>query len=304
MALVSSRILEKCDALDGVVDGMVSDTAQCQSTFSIATDIPNCTGTADGSCLTAAQKTAFARIFGGPRNSAGAALYNSWPIDPGIGAQSWRIWKLGVPGVLTAGNVSLGVPAMAFIFSTPPANPGVVTGNGTSLLDYALGFNFDTDAPRIFATNSTYAESSMSFMTPSNPADLSTLRNRGGKIMVVHGAADPVFSLDDTLGWYAGLNAAYAGAASAFVRVFPVPGMNHCAGGPATDQFDMVPALVNWVEKGVVPESIVATSRTAAQNDSLGAIPPNRTRPLCAYPKVSRYQGTGSIEGAANFACR
>lgn len=304
MALVATRILDKCDTLDGVADGIVSDTAQCQARFSILTDVPTCAGTADGSCLTAAQKAAFVKIFSGPRNTAGAALYNSWPIDPGIGARGWRVWKLGIPGTLTAGNVSLGAPAMAFVFSTPPASPGIVTGSGASLMDYALAFNFDVDASRIFATDSTYAESSMSFMTLPNVADMSTLRNRGGKIMVVHGAADPVFSLDDTLSWYAGLNATYAGAANAFARVFPVPGMNHCAGGPATDRFDMVPALVNWVEKGVVPESIIATSRTAEQNDSLGPIPAGRTRPLCAYPKVSRYKGAGSIEVAANFACQ
>ena len=144
----------------------------------------------------------------------------------------------------------------------------------------------------------------MTFMTPPNPTNLSTLRNRGAKLMVYHGSADPVFSYNDTQSWYNGLAAANGGDASNFARVYPVPGMNHCAGGPATDQFDMLTPLVNWVEKGQAPESVVATARTAAQNADLGMIPAGRTRPLCAYPKVAKYKGTGSIEDAANFSCQ
>jgi feruloyl esterase len=79
--------------------------------------------------------------------------------------------------------------------------------------------------------------------------------------------------------------------------VFPVPGMNHCAGGPATDQFDAFSALVAWVEKGTAPDQIVAK---AGPNTPW----PGRTRPLCAYPKVARYKGAGSLEDAASFECR
>ncbi len=94
------------------------------------------------------------------RNSSGTALYNSWPFDPGIGSLTWRIWKLGLASNPEAGgaplppnNVEAGAPSMAFIFSTPAADPAVLTGNGTTELDYALGFSFDTDAAKIFATD-------------------------------------------------------------------------------------------------------------------------------------------------------
>ena len=105
--------------------------------------------------------------------------------------------------------------------------------------------------------------------------------------------------------------AANGGDASNFARLYVVPGMNHTAGGPSTDQFDMLTALVNWVEMGQAPDRVIATVRTAAQNPDLGiqtqagvAVPPGRTRPLCAYPNVARYNGTGSIDDAANFTCK
>jgi pimeloyl-ACP methyl ester carboxylesterase len=303
LALVSSKILGKCDALDGVSDGMVGDMAQCQVNFSIAADVPTCSGSADGTCLSTVQKSALEKVFGGPKNSAGTALYASWPFDPGVSGSGWRAWKLGT-STSNGLAVTLGVPSMAFIFSTPPADPAVLTGNGTSLLDYLLAFNFDTDAAKIYASNATYQESALSFMTPPDPTNLSTLRNRGGKLLVYQGVSDPVFSINDTLNWYAGLNANHDDDASAFARVFPVPGMNHCSGGPATDQFDMLTALVNWVEKGVAPDSVNATARTAALNTSLGSIPAGRTRPLCAYPKVAKYKGSGNIEDAASFSCQ
>jgi Tannase and feruloyl esterase len=87
------------------------------------------------------------------------------------------------------------------------------------------------------------------------------------------------------------------GKASDFVRLFAIPGMNHCAGGPATDRFDAFTALVNWVEKKTAPEKIIAS----AGPDSPW---PNRTRPLCPYPSFAKYKGAGSIEDAADFVCK
>lgn len=93
------------------------------------------------------------------------------------------------------------------------------------------------------------------------------------------------------------MNRVNLGKASDFTRMFAVPGMNHCSGGPATDQFDAFTALVDWVEKSNAPDSIVAT---AGQNSPW----PGRTRPLCAYPKQARYKGSGSVEDVANFVCQ
>jgi feruloyl esterase len=161
---------------------------------------------------------------------------------------------------------------------------------------------------KVNATSTVYTESAMSFMTPPNPSNLGALKNRGAKMLVYHGTSDPIFSSDDTTAWYEALRTANAGDASNFARFFRVPGMNHCSGGPATDQFDMLTPLVNWVEKGQVPESVVASARGSGNAGGVNADLPAawsaaRTRPLCAYPKVARYKGSGSVEDAASFTC-
>jgi feruloyl esterase len=116
-------------------------------------------------------------------------------------------------------------------------------------------------------------------------------------MIVTQGASDPVFSLNDTLAWFREVDRIEHGQAARFVRVFPVPGMAHCGGGPATDQFDSFGALVAWVEKSQVPGQIAAKAGP-------GSPWPGRTRPLCPYPKVARYSGSGSIEEASSFQCK
>jgi len=146
-------------------------------------------------------------------------------------------------------------------------------------------------------------------MTPPDGANLARLKNRGAKMLVYHGTSDPIFSSDDTTGWYEALRAANSGDASNFARFFRVPGMNHCSGGPATDQFDMLTPLVNWVEKGQAPDSVLATARGTGNAGGVNADLPAawsaaRSRPLCPYPKVARYKGSGSVEDAASFSCQ
>jgi feruloyl esterase len=148
----------------------------------------------------------------------------------------------------------------------------------------------------------------LSFLTPPIASDLSAVRGRGGKVMVYHGTSDPIFSSDDTTNWYDSVAAANGGSAANFARLFRVPGMNHCSGGPATDQFDMVTPLVNWVEKGQAPDKVIAAARGAGNAAGVNAdVPaswaPNRTRPLCSYPSIARYNGTGSLEDASSFSC-
>lgn len=133
------------------------------------------------------------------------------------------------------------------------------------------------------------------------------MRARGAKLLVYHGTSDPVFSADDTAAWYRGLQERSGGDASDFARYFPVPGMNHCAGGPATDQFDMLGPLVDWVEQGQAPGSVIASARGPGSAVVNAELPANwsarRTRPLCPYPLVARYQ-SGDSESAASFACQ
>ncbi|MDB5747933.1 MAG: esterase [Massilia sp.] len=127
--------------------------------------------------------------------------------------------------------------------------------------------------------------------------------------MVYHGTSDPIFSSDDTRARYQALGTANNADASDFARYFPVPGMHHCSGGPATDQFDMLTPLVNWVEKGQAADSVIASARGVGNAAGVNAdLPANwsatRTRPLCPFPKVARYKGSGSIEDAASFSCQ
>ena len=295
--LVSNAVLAKCDALDGAADGLVQDTAACQAAFDLNRDVPTCTGTRDGTCLSAAQKTSIAKLFAGATISTGAKIYSSFPYDNGFGTAGFAFWKFTAPLVLDSGAVGV-------IFQSPPE--ATATFNGPT---FTLTGNLDTMVQKINATSGIYTESGMSFMTPPNPTNLSALKSRGAKMMIYHGTADPIFSSDDTTAFYEGLRTANAGDASNFARFYRIAGMNHCAGGPATDQFDMLTPLVNWVEKGQAPDSVVASARGVGNPGGANADVPAswsaiRTRPLCAYPKVARYLGSGSKELAANFSCQ
>jgi feruloyl esterase len=296
--LLADAILGRCDALDGLADGLVQDVEACRSAFDLNRDVPTCTGPRDGSCLSAAQKTVIGNVFQGARDSSGRALYAGWPFDPGLSSTGWADWKFRNSVRNTRDPVAVG-----FIFSSPPAPASILSDT----LAYALSFSMDTDAPKIEATSGIYSESAMSFMTPPNPTQLQTLRGRGAKMIVVHGTSDGVFSVDDTRDWYEALDATFSGQADSFVRFFRVPGMGHSRGGPATDQYDALTALVNWVEQGQAPERIVAGARGAGNAGGVNNELPTgwsatRTRPLCPYPQVARYQ-SGDPEVADSFVC-
>jgi hypothetical protein len=144
-------------------------------------------------------------------------------------------------------------------------------------------------------------------MTPPDPAMHGFVAN-GGKLIVLHGTADPVFSPLDSIAWFDGFRQAHGAAADAHSRLYLVPGMNHSRGGPATDQFDAVDAIVKWVEQGDAPQAIVAQARGAGSALPNPEVPAGwsatRTRLLCPYPQVARYRGNGDPEIAASFACR
>ena len=166
--------------------------------------------------------------------------------------------------------------ALRYYFTTPP----------DPLLDI-FAFNFDRDPARMDAH-------SWIFDTAQD-AQLTAFKARGGKLLFAHGLADPIFSPNDTIDYYQRATATQGAPAPDFARLFLIPGMGHCSGGAATDRWDGLGALVDWVEKGTVPERIVATGSTVF---------PGRSRPLCAYPRHAQYNGSGNIEDAANFSCR
>lgn len=296
---VAAAILGKCDALDGLADGLVQDVEACRGAFDLFRDVPTCAGARDGSCLTSAQKSAIDAMYYGPVTSRGEQLYATQPYDPGLVGASWASWKF-----VSSVGAARDPVAVGIIFQVPP-DPGVMADTR----NFAFNYNFDLDYPKLFATNATYTENSISFMTPPNPTKLDTLRDRGAKMIVVHGVSDGVFSVDDTKNWYDALDRENGGKAAQFVRFFRVPGMNHSSGGVATDQYDALAALVNWVEQGVAPDSIVAKARGAGNPGGVNAeVPagwaPDRTRPLCPYPKVARYNGSGDPERAESFSCK
>ncbi|MBP6484065.1 MAG: tannase/feruloyl esterase family alpha/beta hydrolase [Rhodoferax sp.] len=197
--LLGSKVVDKCDALDGATDGMVLDGAACQAAFNITTDVPTCTGARDGTCLSSAQKTVVAKIFSGTTTSTGALIYSSFPWDSGFGAGA-SATNSGVPFWEFFASLNLDAGSTGIIFKVPPESP--VGFNGPN---FALTTNIDALAAGITATNSTYTESAMSFMTPPNPTDMSALRNRGGKVIAYHGVSDPIFSVTDTEAWFKNL---------------------------------------------------------------------------------------------------
>jgi poly(3-hydroxybutyrate) depolymerase len=300
--LASKAILSACDTLDGLQDGTIDNFPACTSAVVTPklTEI-TCKGAKRATCLSASQVGALQEIFEGAKNSKGELLYADWAWDRGIGGkigeafnQGWRIWKMGTYDSATNSAIiaGLGAAAVSAVFTTPPA---AVETSGAAPIAHLLGIDFDRDTPKLTAKSGDYTQSSLEFMMASS-TDLAAFKNRGGKLIIVHGVSDPVFSIKDTMNWWTEVNRGNNGRADDFVRLFAVPGMNHCSGGPATDQFDAFTALVNWVEKAAAPERIIATAGNASPW-------PGRTRPLCPYPKQSRYKGSGNIEDAANFNC-
>lgn len=301
--LVASRIAEACDALDGVKDGLTSNLAACQKAFDFKS-LTCAPGTTEG-CLPEAKVNALKSSFAGPKNSKGEALYSDWPVDGGVGTGNWRTWKIASP-IAPWNNypiiATMGAASLNYIFSTPPI---AVEGSSEKLVEALLNYDFDKDAPKIYAKDATFTESAMDFMTPPEVDDpkLAALAKAGHKMVVYHGQADPVFSVNDTIRWYEKLNKNAQGRADGFARLFTLPGGTHCGGGVTLDRFDALTALTDWVEKGKVPDRIIA-SVNPANKEIPASWSPNRTRPLCPYPSYAAYSGSGDSEDAANFVCK
>lgn len=294
LALAGQAALDACDADDGLADGIIGDFRKC----TMARVLPYlqeklCTGDKADGCLSGAQIDALVRIHDGARDSSGRQLYHGFPWDAGWGDMGWRIWMLGAPGGgMPAINVAMGAPALASIFSSPARALGA---DPAAALVYALGYDFDRDAAGIDAVVPPFTRSAWDD-NAARSSDLDRFRARGGKLIVPHGVSDPVFSIADTADWWDEVNRRYNGAASGFARVFPVPGMGHCQGGPATDQFDAFGAVVKWVERGDAPDRIEAKA---------GPMSPlaGRERPLCPYPKVAKPAKAASGNGEPVFEC-
>jgi feruloyl esterase len=268
---IAAAVLQQCDALDGLRDGLINDFQACR--FDPRAQVcgpPGAPGSAQ--CLTQDQAEGMKDIFGGARNSRGEALYGSFPFDTGIAAPAWRAMHLGTP---TSGpaNATLGRDTLREFVLTPP-DPALDPHN----------FDFDKDMVR---TDETAA------INDAVATLLSTFAGRGGKMIVYHGLSDQAMATGALTGWYERLTPRAPEGPQDWARLYLVPGMTHCGGGQATDQFDMLSAIQDWVEKGRAPERIVASGRAF----------PGTTRPLCPYPKVARYE-TGEVKDQRSFTCR
>ena len=297
LAAIQAETLRTCDALDGVVDGVAEDPRRCKfDPASIA-----CPAGTDGpSCLTPPQVSAVRKIMQGPRNPrTGRQIYPGYFTSAAAEAGSWAVWITGPPVAGASVQAFFGNSFFGRIVEEIPA-PGV--------WDWA-GFDFDRDMA--FADRKT--ERTMN----ATEADLGrfTHRNRRGKIIMWHGWEDPAISGADAVDYYRQVVRENDDSTD-FFRLFMVPGMLHCGGGPGPNAFgqnlaqsqplsnspkhDILSALEHWVEEGVAPEKIIAVKYVNDQPAQGIA----RTRPLCLYPKVAVYKGRGSTNDAANFSCR
>jgi feruloyl esterase len=276
LSLIRKGILDACDAQDGVADGLVTNPAACQ--FDVAS--LQCNSGKTDACLAPKQVGALKKMFAGPKTSGGTPLYTTWPWDPGMGhsQNDWRGWKLGnaLSSKANSRHVFLMEDALQGYFVTPPDR---------SLSIYQ--FDFDRDPQRM--------DAHAWIFNTADDVKLTGFQARGGKLMFIHGMADPIFSPHEMVDYYQRLTAENGAKTPDFSRLFLVPGMGHCQGGAATDSIDGLGALVDWVEKGKAPQTLNARGTT---------VYPGRTRPLCAYPQYAHYKGSGDVEDAANFSCR
>ena len=333
LAVASAAILGACDALDGLVDGIIDDYQACTNDKVFpALDAYTC-GTGQhgntphgGTCLTSAQVGALKKIYAGPKNSRGKSLYSNWFWDAGIwdpptaGGLGWAAWNVaffGPPNVNTAANLTLGAGAVPMVFLTPPVITPVSGPTGQEA--FMFKFNFDTDAPKIFAETADYPQSSMDFMTGVS-LNLRPFKNHGGKLIISSSVNDGIFSGASIARWYRNMNRHMGGKAADFARLFMVPNMAHCGGGPATNDFAVneLNAITAWVENGVAPDQIIAANHNTTTPflitspfNTIGLFDPRvasnfpngGTRPLCPFPQTTKYKGSGLTNNAANFIC-
>ena len=267
LTLVTDALLAECDKLDGLADGMINNPSACHFTPQKLLCAPG----QNSACLSQGKIDAMVAINQGAHDSKGNALYSGFPYDAGMSATGWRVWMLGIPGKMKSLNEMLGGQSLSLYFLTPQQ---------PNRSPYVL--DFDHAALNIASTAAINDADSLMF---------SSFTGHGGKLLIYQGGSDPVFSAADIEHWYDRLSASIP-ASSEFARLFLVPGMNHCGGGPATDRFDPLTAVQQWVEQHRAPERILASSSTI----------PGISRPLCSYPKYARYTG-GDVKQAASFIC-
>ncbi len=285
---MADATVASCDARDGVADGVIDDPTRCHFDPSVLL----CKAEENNSCLTAPQVAALKKIYSGPITSKGRRIFPGYLPGGEMGAFSWSGWITGAaPG-----------RGAQFSFATQFFMNMVF---GDPKWDFKT-FNVDKDVWT--------ADKKVAKILNSVDPDLSAFRARGGKLILWHGWSDPAIAAERTIQYFQAVQHKMGSKkTSEFVRLYMVPGLQHCAGGPGPNMFgaapgtsqpdpnsDMSAAIERWVDTGTVPDSIVAVKRASDFDPASKLL---RTRPLCPYPQVARYQGSGSTDDAANFSC-
>ena len=281
VALLDRATLAACDDTDGLKDGLITDPRRC--TFNPET--LKCAGADGPNCLTAGQVETVKLIYQGVKTPSGEQITAPFPPGHEGGNTGWTTWITGTTPPTRLPDGTLDFPGNA------PSGFRLAEQNFRflALENDDPNYNwrrvkFPDDLPRFKVMTE--------ILSPLDP-DLSKFNARGGKMIMYHGWSDPGISAYGTLIYFEQVVKAAGGQQKAdeFVRLFLVPGMHHCSGGPGPNTFDMLPVLENWVERGVAPTRVVATHSSG------------RSRPLCPHPQVAKYNGSGSIDDAANFSC-
>ena len=265
MRSVAAQIAEKCDALDGVKDGVLDDPRQCK------VDVSALTG------LTAPQQAALKTIYA-PTRAGGQIAFPGQPFGGEGEAAGWPAWISGT----TPREGQQAGPSLRYSFGTQLFKYLVFNDPDWDYTTYDLS-TWKTDTQRI-----------ASVINATNP-DLSAFKRKGHKLLLWHGWADAGLSPLATIKYYDEVKAKDP-KADEFVKMFLLPGVLHCAGGPGPDNADWAAAIDGWVDSGKAPQQIIATKIAS------GAV--TRSRPLCPYPQHAVYSGTGSTDQAENFVCR
>jgi feruloyl esterase len=266
---VEAQVVEKCDAVDGVKDGVIDDPRRCKI------DVTALSG------LTDAQRSSLKQIYSDTPGKDGAT-YPAQPVGGEGQTAGWPTWITGGGGVTT------------------PQGPSLRYGFGTQFFKYFVFHDPAWDHARYDVTN-TRKDGALAatYLNATNP-DLSAFKRRGGKLIMYHGWADPALTALGSIKYYEQVVARDA-ATRDYFRLFMMPGVLHCAGGPGPDSADWTAAITDWVENGKAPDQVIARKTPAATAPTPTVA---RTRPLCPYPQRAEYKGSGSIDDAANFACR
>jgi feruloyl esterase len=271
LRLVRDTVVKRCDAKDGLSDGMINDWRGCDFDPAELT----CQAGKSDSCLAANQVEALQELYRGPLGPDGTHIYGPFTYDTGIASPAWRGIRLGTSetGVSNAGDATLGSGQLRLYQLAPPAT------------DYDPLVRHDL-AEVLRRVRSTAA------MGDADSPYLSSFAS-SGKMIVYSGLSDQGMAIPVIADWYERMIAATGEPGRDAVRLFAVPGMLHCGGGEATDQFEMLDAIVDWVEQGKAPDRILATSKAL----------PGISRPLCPHPQAAEYVG-GDTSAASSFACR